>query len=160
MELPDQPSTDKEALSGGKEALSDGKEAPAFTWPVRVYYEDTDAGGIVYYANYLKFCERARTEWLRSLGIDQDVWLDLQIGFVVRQVSLDLRAPARFNDALSVTVEPKRIRKVSLECTQQIFNQQGELLCVAEVKAACVNLSTMKPVAIPGPILEVIRRGS
>lgn len=131
-----------------------------FSWPVRVYYEDTDAGGIVYYANYLKFCERARTEWLRAAGVEQDVWLAEGIGFVVRHVALDLQAPARFNDTLTVTVEPKRIRRASIECQQQVFNAAGDLLCVADVKAACVNLHTMKPVAIPGPILEVIGRGS
>src|SRR5690554_3575768 len=131
-----------------------------FSWPVRVYYEDTDAGGIVYYANYLKFCERARTEWLRALGVEQDGWLDEKIGFVVRHVSLELRAPARFNDFLTVTVVPTRIRKASIECMQEVRNVNGQVLCVAEVKAACVNLATMKPVAIPGPIIEVLGRGS
>lgn len=132
----------------------------AFSWPVRVYYEDTDAGGIVYYANYLKFCERARTEWLRALGIEQDSWLQEQVGFVVRSVNLDMRAPARFNDLLSVTVEPVNLGRASLSCRQEIRNQQQELLCVAEVKAACVNLAIMKPVAIPPAIVEGIRRGS
>ncbi|RUO32832.1 tol-pal system-associated acyl-CoA thioesterase [Aliidiomarina sanyensis] len=131
-----------------------------FSWPVRVYYEDTDAGGIVYYANYLKFCERARTEWLRALGVEQDIWLREGIGFVVRHVALDLRAPALFNDTLRVTVVPSRIRKASIECRQEIYNAAGTLLCVADVKAACVHLNTMKPVAIPGPIIEVIGRGS
>lgn len=132
----------------------------AFYWPVRIYYEDTDAGGIVYYANYLKYCERARTEWLRALGVEQDTWLTTQIGFVVRKVGLDLRAPARFNDALQVSVEPEKIGRASIDFVQKITNQRDELLCVAEVKAACVNLATMKPVAIPAEILEVIRRGS
>lgn len=132
----------------------------AFHWPVRIYYEDTDAGGIVYYANYLKFCERARTEWLRALGVEQDTWLTTQIGFVVRKVGLDLQAPGRFNDALQVSVEPVKIGRASIDFAQKIRNQRDELLCVAEVKAACVNLATMKPVAIPAEILEVIRRGS
>ncbi|RUO18040.1 tol-pal system-associated acyl-CoA thioesterase [Aliidiomarina haloalkalitolerans] len=131
-----------------------------FSWPVRVYYEDTDAGGIVYYANYLKFCERARTEWLRAFGVEQDIWLQQNIGFVVRHVALDLRAPARFNDELTVTVVPQRIRKASIECTQEVLNQDGKVLCVATVTAACVNLATMKPVAIPGAIIEVLGRGS
>lgn len=131
-----------------------------FSWPVRVYYEDTDAGGIVYYANYLKFCERARTEWLRAFGVEQDIWLQQNIGFVVRHVALDLRAPARFNDELTVTVVPQRIRKASIECTQEVLNQDGKVLCVATVTAACVNLATMKPVAIPGEIIEVLGRGS
>lgn len=137
-----------------------GKGLAEFSWPVRVYYEDTDAGGIVYYANYLKFCERARTEWLRAFGVEQDEWLRLGIGFVVRHLTLDLRAPAVFNDSLRVTVVPTRIGKASIECQQEIYNAAGALLCVAHVKAACVNLNTMKPVAIPGPIIEVIGRGS
>jgi len=131
-----------------------------FSWPVRVYYEDTDAGSIVYYANYLKFCERARTEWLRSLGTEQDGYLGAGVGFVVRSVNLDLRAPARFNDALTVTAVPRNVQKVSMEFDQEIFNQDGKLLCSAQIKVACVNLHTMKPVAIPAPILEVIVRGS
>lgn len=132
----------------------------SFSWPVRVYYEDTDAGGIVYYANYLKFCERARTEWLRHLGIEQDGFLAAGIGFVVRQVQLDMRAPARYNDLLTVTATPHKVGRASLSFAQEIYNQDDKLLCRAGVKVACVELERMKPVAIPDPIAEVINRGS
>lgn len=131
-----------------------------FNWPIRVYYEDTDAGGIVYYANYLKFCERARTEWLRSLGIEQDIWLAQGIGFVVRHAALDLRSPARFNDELTVNCSVERIRRASIDFRQQVLGPNGDLLCEAQVVAACVELQAMKPVAIPAPIAEVIKRGS
>ncbi|WP_198679730.1 tol-pal system-associated acyl-CoA thioesterase [Aliidiomarina minuta] len=131
-----------------------------FSFPVRVYYEDTDAGGIVYYANYLKFFERARTEWLRYLGVEQDGWLHAGTAFVVRHVVLDLKSPARFNDLLTVTCEVTQQRKASMSFWQTIRNQAGQLLCTAEVKAACVSIQEMKPVAIPAPIAEVIARGS
>lgn len=132
----------------------------AFEWPVRVYYEDTDAGGIVYYANYLKFCERGRTEWLRSLGVEQDGWLASGTAFVVRHVELDLKKPARFNDALTVTTLVTDVRRATVTFKQQIFNQQQQLLCIAVVKAACVSIEKMKPVAIPAPIAEVIKRAT
>lgn len=131
-----------------------------FCFPVRVYYEDTDAGGIVYYANYLKFFERGRTEWLRDLGVEQDGWLQAGTAFVVRHVVLDLKSPARFNDLLSVTCEVTQQRKASMRFWQTIRNEAGQLLCTAEVKAACVSIQEMKPVAIPAPIAEVIVRGS
>jgi acyl-CoA thioester hydrolase len=131
-----------------------------FSFPVRVYYEDTDAGGIVYYANYLKFFERARTEWLRSLGVEQDGWLHAGTAFVVRHVVLDLKSPARFNDQLAVSVDVTQQRKASVSFMQKIHNQAGQLLCTAEVKAACVSIQQMKPVAIPAEIAEVITRGS
>lgn len=131
-----------------------------FDWHLRVYYEDTDAGGIVYYANYLKFCERGRTEWLRSLGVEQDGWLASGTAFVVRHVTLDLKAPARFNDELLVTTQVTQVKRASVNFHQQIFNQQQQLLCTADVKAACVSIQEMKPVAIPAPIAEVIKRGT
>ncbi|WP_258240048.1 MULTISPECIES: tol-pal system-associated acyl-CoA thioesterase [Pseudidiomarina] len=139
-------------------------EANAFSWPIRVYYEDTDAGGIVYYANYLKFLERARTEWLRSLGIEQDTWLAHRLGFVVRQVHMDLLRPARFNDELRVTVVVERLKRASVVFTQQVLNQQGTVLCQAQVKAACVNLGedgdAVRAVPMPTEIIEVLKRAS
>ncbi len=135
-----------------------------FKWPVRVYYEDTDAGGIVYYANYLKFLERARTEWLRSLGIEQDTWLEHGIGFVVRQVQMDLVSPARFNDELEVTVAVTRLGKASVIFSQQVMLHNRTIVCQAEVKAACVNLGTagegVRAVAMPAEIFEVLKRAS
>ncbi|RUO61863.1 tol-pal system-associated acyl-CoA thioesterase [Pseudidiomarina insulisalsae] len=135
-----------------------------FNWPIRVYYEDTDAGGIVYYANYLKFLERARTEWLRSYGIEQDTWLRHRLGFVVRQVQMDLLRPARFNDELRVTVVVERLKRASVEFTQQVLDQHGTVLCQARIKAACVHLGedgdAVKAVPMPTEIIEVLKRAS
>lgn len=136
----------------------------AFLWPIRVYYEDTDAGGIVYYANYLKFLERARTEWLRSLGIEQDTWLEHRIGFVVRQVQMDLLRPARFNDELCVTVVVERLKRASVEFSQQVLDNENNVLCQAQIRAACVNLgeagSAVRAVPMPTEIIEVLKRAS
>lgn len=136
----------------------------SFFWPIRVYYEDTDAGGIVYYANYLKFLERARTEWLRSLGIEQDIWLEHGVGFVVRQVSLDLLTPARFNDELRASVVVEQLKRASVVFSQTIENAQGQIVCRAEVKAACVDFhkqaGTVKAVPMPTEIIEVLKRAS
>ena len=91
-------------------------KATNFIWPVRVYYEDTDAGGVVYYANYLKFMERARTEWLRTLGFEQTTLLnDYGIKFVVRAVALEYLRPALFNDRLEITVQPTEVRGSLIE---------------------------------------------
>ncbi len=127
-----------------------------FEWPVRVYYEDTDAGGIVYYANYLKFLERARIEWLRSLGIEQDTWLAHNIAFVVRKVELDLKKAARFNEELIITVDVIKKKKASLMFKQNVLGKDGSVHCSAVVTAACVDNSVMKPVAIPTSILSRI----
>lgn len=135
-----------------------------FEWPIRVYYEDTDAGGIVYYANYLKFLERARTEWLRSLGIEQNTWLEHRIGFVVRQVQMDLIAPARFNDELTVTVVVERLGKASVVFSQQVLHSDGRVFCEAQIKAACVNLGqsgeAVRAVPMPMEIFEVLKRAN
>ena len=127
-----------------------------FEWPIRVYYEDTDAGGIVYYANYLKFLERARTEWLRSLGIEQDSWLDHNRGFVVRHVDLDLLRAVKFNAELTVTVKVEQLKRASLSFSQQVLGKDGVCHCKAVIKAACVDQQSMRAVAIPEAILSVI----
>jgi acyl-CoA thioester hydrolase len=125
-----------------------------FNWPVRVYYEDTDAGGVVYYANYLRFMERARTEWLRSLGHEQDRLIqDEKLIFAVRRVSIDYHKPARFNDMLNVNTTLQEKRGASLRFIQMIKNRQGEMLCQAEVKIACLDAETMKPRPLPVNIL-------
>lgn len=129
---------------------------PISTLPVRIYYEDTDAGGVVYYANYLKFFERGRTELLREFNIEQDSLLAKNIAFVVRKVEMDYIKPARFDQLLNVQTEVSLCRKVSLTFEQQIFNESGELLCKATTLIACVNLQKMKPAAIPAEILEVM----
>ncbi|MGM0429430.1 MAG: tol-pal system-associated acyl-CoA thioesterase [Pseudomonadota bacterium] len=130
-----------------------------FEWPIRVYYEDTDAGGIVYYANYLKFIERARTEWLRSLGIEQDTWLAHNIAFVVRKVELDLLLAAKFNAELNVTVKVTQIKKASLVFEQKVLAKDGSVHCRATVLAACIDNQAMRAVAIPEPIISRIQSG-
>lgn len=126
-----------------------------FFWPVRVYYEDTDSGGVVYYANYLKFMERARTEWLRSLGFEQDGLLREEgIVFAVRRVSIDFRRPARFNDALLVKSQIGQLQKASLTFHQRIIRVADELLLVhGDVQVVCVDLESFRPTPIPQNIL-------
>ncbi|ART78892.1 tol-pal system-associated acyl-CoA thioesterase [Oceanisphaera avium] len=127
-----------------------------FTWPVRIYYEDTDAGGIVYNANYLKYMERARTEWLRALDIEQDTLLAQGVAFVVRKVELDMLKPARFNDALTVTVTVKKLKRASIVFEQEILDDAGLSLVRGTVLIACVQIAQMKPFAIPEPLMGVI----
>lgn len=127
-----------------------------FTWPVRVYYEDTDAGGIVYHANYLRFIERARTEWLRALGFEQDQLLqELRILFAVRSLEADYLKPARFNDRLEVLTEVARVRRASLEFEQTVVaadTADGSPLFRARVKVACLTADDLRPAAMPDPI--------
>ncbi|MBI3042871.1 MAG: tol-pal system-associated acyl-CoA thioesterase [Betaproteobacteria bacterium] len=133
-------------------------ELGTFVWPVRVYYEDSDAGGVVYYANYLCFLERARTEWLRALGLEQtDLAAVHQLVFVVRSIALDYLKPARFNDALEVTVEPGEIGASRIRLSQRVRRGAEELLA-ARVELACVNTETFKPVRIPRTVAESLAR--
>lgn len=125
---------------------------------IRVYYEDTDAGGIVYYANYLKFLERARTEWLREMGTEQDILLEHSIGFVVKRVEMDNHAPARFNELLCIHTEIVELKRASLVFKQIIISPKNKPLVSALITVACVNLSTMKPQAIPEQILGEFTR--
>ncbi|ANE54373.1 MULTISPECIES: tol-pal system-associated acyl-CoA thioesterase [Methylomonas] len=128
--------------------------AAAFNWPVRVYYEDTDAGGVVFYANYLKFFERARTEFLRSYGFEQDVLMAEQgVIFVVRSVKIDYLRPARFNEQLAVSAKVIEIKKTNLTFEQTVTRQE-QILCTGEVRIACLDAQTMKPKPIPSVILE------
>jgi acyl-CoA thioester hydrolase len=122
---------------------------PPFHWPVRVYWEDTDAGGVVYYANYLKFLERARTEWLSHLGLEQDQLAeDAGVVFVVRRVEADYLLPARFNDRLVVHCELAELGRASLSMHQQVLRGDTVLL-KARVKVACVGRLDFRPVRIP-----------
>ncbi len=130
-----------------------------FTFPVRVYYEDTDAGGIVYYANYLKFFERARTEWLRALGIEQDLLLSNNVAFVVTQVLMDNKKPARFNELLTVSSQISTLKQASMVFEQNIHNGAAELICSARIKVACISLQEMKARAFPAKVSEVLARG-
>ena len=127
-----------------------------FTWQARVYYEDTDSGGVVYYANYLKFLERARTEWLRALGFAQSRLRDEeQKIFVVRQVSIDYLKPAVFDDLLEITVKAAKTGRASLTLEQQIL-RQSTLLCMASVQIACVNSLNFRPQSLPQALLHVL----
>jgi acyl-CoA thioester hydrolase len=125
---------------------------------IRVYYEDTDAGGIVYYANYLKFFERARTEWLREMGTEQDILLERSLGFVVKRVEMDNHAPARFNDLLCIESEIVELKRASLIFKQVIISPNKQCLVSALIRVACVNLSNMRPQAIPDNILGEFSR--
>ena len=129
-----------------------------FYWPVRVYYEDTDAGGVVFYANYLKFFERARTEMLRALGVEQDGLLAEGVAFVVRAVQMENLAPARFNDQLSVSAQIIEQKRASLLFKQIITNQADLLIATAEIRIACIDLQRTKPIAIPQHIAGVLPR--
>ncbi|MBL8528210.1 MAG: tol-pal system-associated acyl-CoA thioesterase [Burkholderiales bacterium] len=126
----------------------------AFRWPVRVYYEDTDVGGVVYYANYLKFMERARTEWLRAKGFELPTLEDEHgILFVVRAVDIEYLKPARFNDALVVTLELCEHGRSQITVSQRVLRGH-EVLTRARVRAVCVDTQTMRPTRIPPVVLH------
>jgi acyl-CoA thioester hydrolase len=132
-------------------------QAEPFIWPVRVYYEDTDAGGVVYYANYLKFTERARTEWLRSNGFEQtDLAEQHGVVFVVRSVAVEYLKPARFNDALQVTVELIKVGAGQIDLVQRVIRGDEEL-ATARVKIVCVRLGTLRAVRLPQALAIRIR---
>ncbi len=125
-----------------------------FSWPVRVYYEDTDAGGVVFYANYLKFYERARTEMLRAMGYEQDELINRdKVIFVVRSVKIDYLKPARFNEILQITALIKSVGPASVIFAQQIIRDEI-VLNRAEIKIACLDVETMRPKTIPEKLLE------
>lgn len=133
------------------------EETQPFAWPVRVYYEDTDAQGLVYYANYFKFMERARTEWLRSLGVEQDVlMLEKRRMFVVVDTKADFIEPARFNEELLVTAGLGAMMRASFIIEQNIFRNSldGALLCRGTIRAALLNADTLKPVRVPASLFE------
>ena len=128
----------------------------SFKWNMRVYWEDTDAGGIVFYANYLKFFERARTEWLRSLGFSQTtIRQELGVIFIVSETSVRYLQPARLDDELSVTAHIEQAGRASLHFSQSIF-RQASLLCKSSIRVACVNADTLKPARIPALIYELM----
>jgi acyl-CoA thioester hydrolase len=129
-----------------------------FSWPVRVYYEDTDSGGVVYYANYLKFLERARTEWLRALGFELDALArDHGVIFIVRSFAIEYLRPAAFNDEIAATVELGRLGGGQIILTQRI-TRGAEELATATVRLACVNTTTFRPVRIPATVTARIGR--
>jgi acyl-CoA thioester hydrolase len=128
-----------------------------FTWTVRVYYEDTDAGGIVYYANYLKFFERARTEWLRSLGIhQQDLLSSEAAAFVVRSASVEYLGAARLDDQLTLRLNIEKLGRASVQFAQQAW-RGDTLLASANVKVGCVDAATLRPRSIPDIAADKMR---
>lgn len=132
---------------------------PVFKWPVRVYYEDTDSGGVVYYANYLKFMERARTEYLRSLGFEQDrLQQETGLLFAVRSVNIEYLRPARFNMQLEVSAQVVSAGRASLEFEQQVWEagRPDTLLCTGQVRIACLDAGSFRPCAIPDSIMKEI----
>ena len=135
-------------------------DAP-FAWPVRVYWEDTDAGGIVFYANYLKFFERARTEWLRSRGIEQRLLKETVNGmFVVSDAKLRYHQPARLDDELIVTAWPTQTGRVSMTIQQQAWLKTPTgrtLLCDGTIRAGWIDATTYKPTRIPLTLLEALK---
>jgi acyl-CoA thioester hydrolase len=122
-----------------------------FSWAARVYWEDTDGGGIVYYANYLRFLERARTEWLRSLGhSQQELARGPGILFAVAGLSVEYRRPARLDDELTITCEPRGERATALRFEQRILRApRGELLVEAQVRVVCLDARTLRPKRLP-----------
>ena len=127
-----------------------------FSLSIRIYFEDTDSGGVVYHSNYLKFMERARTEWLRSIGIDQrHLKQDNHIMFVVHRIDIQYKLPARFNDDLIVKSELKNIGSSKIEFRQMIY-RNDEMLIDANVDIACIDSEKFKPVRIPPTIKQTM----
>jgi acyl-CoA thioester hydrolase len=128
-----------------------------FSIPIRVYYEDTDTGGVVYHSNYLNFMERARTEWLRTLGFEQDELLrEYGVLFAVSAVNIVFRKPARFNEMLAATVALDRRGAASLTLLQEV-RCGSELLASGEVRIACIDAQRFVPVAIPAHIADAVQ---
>ena len=129
-----------------------------FFHPVRVYYEDTDAGGVVFYANYLKYFECARTELLRNYGISQQKLIETTgVVFMVRRVHVEYRRSARLDDVLHISARPRRQGRVRLVFEQQARRAaDGELLCSAEAEIVCVNAVDFRPQPLPEVILEIV----
>jgi acyl-CoA thioester hydrolase len=132
-----------------------------FTWTVRVYYEDTDAGGVVFYANYLKFFERARTEWLRAAGVGQQLMTATHgVMFIVKSTAVDYHAPARLDNELNLTVVVERMGRASVQFVQQAWRIDGEereLLATGRIKVGCVDTQNFRPSEIPHDVLERIK---
>ncbi|HJU08909.1 MAG TPA: tol-pal system-associated acyl-CoA thioesterase [Rhodanobacteraceae bacterium] len=135
---------------------------PTFSWRLRVYWEDTDAGGVVYHASYLRFLERARTEWLRARGLGQtELREGLGVLFVVREIDVAFDKPARLDDELDATVQVAQRRSASLELQQTLRRvPNGETLTRARVRVACIDASTWQPRRIPEQVAALIEGSS
>lgn len=124
-----------------------------FHWPVRIYYEDTDSGGVVYHSQYLNFMERARTEWLRALGFEQDLLRnEHKLLFAVHSMQITYRRPARFNDALLIESQLVKASGASMQFEQKLYRGE-ELLCEASVRIACLDAESFRPKSIPKSLL-------
>jgi len=131
-----------------------------FAWQLRVYYEDVDIGGVVYYANYLRYFERARSEYLRSLGVNQERLAAVEgIGFVVARAEIDFKAGARLDDLLSVTVKMVEKKKTYFWLEQEVRRADGQVCAAARIQAACVRHADMRPQPIPQPLAAVLTHG-
>ena len=133
-----------------------------FTWTIRVYYEDTDTGGVVFYANYLKFFERARTEWLRAAGVNQQsLTATHSVMFVVKSTAVDYHAPAKLDDELKLTVVVERLGRASVQFVQEAWRvqngTQAELLSSGRIKVGCVDTNAFRPCQIPDDVLARIK---
>lgn len=140
--------------------MSNDKDKPTFSMPIRVYYEDTDAAGVVYYANYLKYMERVRTEWVRNLGCELDE-LRRQAGllFAVRRAEVEYLRPAWFNDMLVVTLDPIAYGGASMDMAHEVRREADATLCCrARIKIVCVNEKTMRPGRIPEQLRAEVSR--
>jgi len=131
-----------------------------FSWPIKVYYEDTDAGGVVYYANYLKFFERARSEWLNVMGLDQAQMLKDDIAFAVKKADVEYIKPARLNDDCVVVSRITQMKGASLIFEQALFAKENMQypLCEAVIKVACLKLETFTPCRLPASVKKEIQR--
>lgn len=131
-------------------------EDKTFSFPIRIYYEDTDAGGIVYYANYLRYAERARTEYLRHLGINQQEMLKSQeMGFVVRDCHISYKSPAKLDDTLNITCKVTELKGVSLKMEQKLYRGEN-VICEIEITLVFLSLPAMRPTKIPAEISALL----
>ena len=140
--------------------MSASDNVKPFEWPVRVYYEDTDAQGVVYYANYFRFMERARTEWLRALGVDQVAMIEEERRiFVVTETKAEFIVPARFNDQIIVTARLAGLTRATFDIEQNIYldSLEGKLLLRGGVRAAYLDADTLRPVRVPASIFEEVK---
>ncbi len=132
-------------------------QSKVFVWPTRVYWEDTDAGGVVYHAAYLRFMERARSEWLRALGVDQSELRERTgLAMLVRDMQIDFHAPARLDDLLAVTAVADRVRAASMVFAQTVARHEApdDVLVAARVRVACVDVACMRPAPLPRELLR------
>ncbi|MGC8119163.1 tol-pal system-associated acyl-CoA thioesterase [Marinobacter sp. VGCF2001] len=138
--------------------MNDSSAGKAFELPIRVYIEDTDAGGIVFHAKYLHYMERARTEWVRSQGVGLRAGLEHNISYVVQKMNLHFRAPAKLDDQLLVTAELKEASRVWMGFRQRVFGAEDRrLLCEADVRVACIALDTGKPRRLPENMQQILK---